>query len=343
MAHHPPEDSDTPARRAMFDLCLQSRALYAAFADELFDLTGIDVELSLSTHQRGDWRTPGIMYVATEEQDSSLENLLAQRKQKLAVYDTLPFSSGRYPAVWLPHEGQVNNRLLVKALRAAAQASGVTIRQSNPQHVSQLFDTQWSNNRVNTDTGLETQCDIVLVCAGAWSAEIGNLPPECRIPVAPVAGEMLGLRGHEKSTRRIIQHVVYSTNVYLVPRRNGLVVVGATMRQARFEKRVRVGGVNKLLSAACALVPELEQYALEDSWAGLRPATPDGLPILGKAPGLDNLYVATGHFRNGILLAPITGQLMADYILNGVEPPREFRAERFAQHAAESEPLCASN
>jgi glycine oxidase len=341
MAHYQPAATHDPARKAMFDLCLQSRALYAAFADELFDVTGTDVELSLSTHERGDWRTPGIMYVATDEHDAAVATLLEQRKQNLTVCDA-PRLQG-YSAVWLPHEGQVNNRLLVKALRVAAERAGVTIRQSNATRVSRLFDTRWNQDRVNISMRLETQCDAVLVCAGAWSADVGNLPPQCKMPVSPVGGEMLGLRVSKDLTKRVIEHVVYSTNAYLIPRRNGLVVVGATMLHRGFRKDVTVGGMSRLLNAACSLVPELEQYSIEESWAGLRPATPDGLPVLGKAPVLENLYMATGHFRNGILLAPITGQLMADCILKGVAPPDAFCLERFAQHTAESEPLCASN
>jgi len=114
-------------------------------------------------------------------------------------------------------------------------------------------------------------------------------------------------------------------------------LVGATVEAPGFRHEVRrnatVAGTLQLLNAACQLLPDLKDAPILDQWAGLRPGTPDGLPILGSTP-IKNLYVATGHYRNGILLAPITAKLMTDCILNGVEPPREFSIERFQNEKA---------
>ncbi len=115
-----------------------------------------------------------------------------------------------------------------------------------------------------------------------------------------------------------------------MPKLNGQLFVGATMADIGFDKSVKVEGMTRLLQAAAKLLPEIEIWEIVAQWAGLRPATPDGLPILGRT-SLENLFVATGHFRNGILLTPITAQLMADCILNGKEPPREFSLARFHQ------------
>ncbi len=352
MAHDPPDGWNTTALAAMFELCLHSRALYPAFADELLDVTGVDVELSLRGHSRRDWRTPGILYISTRGDDLTGEGLQQQAEQGLNAERKLPGTLGttRFGeqarlrdnyAFWLPDEGQVENRKLAEALRASAVRAGVIIRQSLPVRRVVVED-----NRVTqllTTHGAET-CDNVLLCAGAWSSRIHDLPPECVPPVRPVAGQLVSLEP-TKQIKRMgapLPYVTYSSDVYLVPRRDHRLVVGATVEEIGFKKRVTVQGATKLLSAACALMPELERYTIEAQWAGLRPATPDALPILGKT-SLDNLFVATGHFRNGILLTPITAQLMTDYVLNGVEPLSDFGIERFAAQTTKAEQtICVS-
>ncbi|MDQ3812560.1 MAG: FAD-dependent oxidoreductase, partial [Armatimonadota bacterium] len=327
-AHHPPTENGAAgaSRAAMFDLCLQSRALYRRFADELFDATGMDIELSLSGHARGDWRQPGILYVATRDDDCTIEALEAQRARGQRV-DSADFDNSR--AVWLPDEGQVDNRKLVDALRAAAVKAGVALFQNRLMHLTRLALDQsgvrWHKDRVTLlPPSSEHEYDKILLCAGAWSREAGNLPNSCRPPVRPVAGQMLALR-----TRRRVRHIVYGSDVYLVPRRDGRLIVGATMEETGFKKRVTAAGAMQLLCAACELMPPLKDCELLDHWAGLRPATPDGLPILGCTP-IENLFVATGHFRNGILLTPITAQLMTECVLRGADAPPAFRIDRFA-------------
>ncbi len=330
-AHHPPSDdeSSTRSRAAMFSLCLQSRAMYASFADELFDATGVDIELSITGHKRNDWRTPGILYVQTRDDDAAIANLAAQHdvgrvtKNTPSPFDFAPTVKFRHlqlqeRVLWLPDEGQVENRKLTTALREAAIRYGVVIRQSLP-----VKSVKIENERVVLlQTSHESVfCERVLLCAGAWSSRIKNLPINCIPSVLPIAGQMISLRGK-------LPFVAYSSDVYLVPRRDGRLLVGATVEQSGFQKRATVQGCLQLLEAARRLKPDLNDHTIEEHWCGLRPATPDGLPILGKTP-LENFHVATGHFRNGILLAPITAKLMTDCIINGVEPPREFGIERF--------------
>jgi glycine/D-amino acid oxidase-like deaminating enzyme len=164
-------------------------------------------------------------------------------------------------------------------------------------------------------------CDKLLLCAGAWSGEdVWPLP----LPVRPVAGQMLVLQAAQR-----VKSVIYSESVYLVPRRDGRLLVGATVEDVGFRKAVTPSGTQALLDGARGLVPELADCAIVEQWAGLRPYSSDGLPILGATP-LRNFYVATGHGRNGILLTPITAKLMANCILNNVEPPEAFSPGRFS-------------
>ena len=322
-AHHPPSESGSieySMRAAMFDLCLQSRAMYADFADELLDVTGVDIELSLKGHQRNDWRTPGILYVQTRDDDMAFADFAQQKEQGYEAERVLDFNGS--PAVWLNEEGQVNNRVLVKALRAAALRSGVTFYTNREPHlwteavrgIRFSSDDQSPRYRIR---GAQAGIDLAefkhtLHCSGAWNEY-----------VRPIAGQIVAVRGHKK-----VERVIYASDVYLVPRRNGRLLIGATSEDVGFRKHVTPRGLKNLLNAACRVVPELEDCPIIDQWAGLRPASLDGLPVLGRTP-LHNSYAATGHYRNGILLAPITAKLMTDCILNDVEPPREFSIQRF--------------
>lgn len=326
IAHYPPatDAAEHTSQEAMFDLCLQSRALYPAFADELMAATGLDIELSLKAHARGDWRVPGILYcqdapgLSQYPSDPHAANVPAREALCTPALGTMPPG-----AVWLADEGQVENRKLVTALRAAAVQSGAQLYPCSP-----VKNLRLQSGRVMgfSTSQHEVECARVLLCAGAWSGGIAGLPEPCRPPVKPVAGQMIALQVGQGNLRCI----VYSREIYLVPRRDGRVLVGATMEDRRFHKQVTVAGVTGLLAAAKTLLPGLANCPITAQWAGLRPGTPDGLPILGRT-ALENLYVATGHFRNGILLTPITAQLMADCILAGQDAPTSFSIERF-QH-----------
>ena len=147
------------------------------------------------------------------------------------------------------------------------------------------------------------------------------------LPFEPVRGQILSLDNTQPALRRI----VVGEEVYLVPKRDARVVVGATEDRVGFDRRVTAAGVQRLLAAAPRLVPALADCAFRDAWAGLRPCTPDGLPMIGRAPGVEGLLVAAGHHRNGVLLSPITGRLIADLVLGKPLPPEAdaFRLERF--------------
>lgn len=287
---------------AMRQLGLQSRDLYPEFAAELLELTGVDSELCLTRSPTHDWRTPGIMLVAPAPEVAG---------------NGRDWNGER--AFWLGDEGQVEPRQLTRALRVACEKAGVRLRENS---LVRGFDIV--GNRVQTlrlaDARFEA--DQFLLCAGAWSGQALGLPSEAVPPVRPVAGQMLQLRGEH-----LLRHVVYGENCYLIPRRDGRLLVGATVEEIGFAKCVTATGTAQLLGAALELAPILNDAPLETSWSGLRPASPDGLPILGGGP-IENLSYATGHGRNGILLAPRTAQIIAGYLLRGESVPQAFELKR---------------
>jgi len=334
-AHHPPtiDESSTRSRQAMFDLCLQSRAMYASFADELLDATGVDIELSLKGQKRN-WHMPGILYVATRE-DAAIQAFEKQKQdgfnvEKIApqlsqlTFGDLSQNAATFGLMWLPDEGQVDNRKLVEALYKAALGAGVTIFEGD--EILSVGASNVDGGVVNLKTlSAMHQCVKAILCAGAWSGHTIVPMAQSLRPVVPIGGQML-------CVRHSLQYIIYSSDVYLVPKSKNRLLIGATVEKADFRKQSRknatFSGLSHLMSAACAIIPGLADAPILETWAGLRPGTPDGLPILGSTP-LQNFYIATGHYRNGILLAPITAKLMSDCILNGVEPPREFSIERF--------------
>lgn len=210
---------------------------------------------------------------------------------------------------WLPDEGSVEPRALMAALLAAAQARGVEIRADCPVE-KLLFD---QTKCIGLAAGDKIHVATVILAAGCYSAQLADGTPllACT-PTRPVRGQMLALRPDRPSLRRVLR----SDHRYLVPRNNGCVVVGSTLEDAGFEKRVTAAGIRKLLDAALELCPDLAGAELVETWSGLRPGTPDDLPILGPA-GCDGLLIATGHYRNGILLAPITARLVRDWVVRG--------------------------
>jgi glycine oxidase len=313
-ALHPWECSEK-ARGAMLDFCFSSRNLYPAFAAELLEETGLDIELSLRAYPSPDWkewREPGILYVSLEEMDPR-RGVLLERGIK-AEY------RGK-AAVFLPDDGQVDNRKLVDTLKAAALKRGVEMRENS---MIRSLVTEGGRAVGVTDGKETTLAQNVLLCAGAWSGKINGVPPEIAAGIRPVAGQMVQLRGERR-----LNQVIYSQSCYLVPRRDGRLIVGATVEEVGFQKRVTAGGVSGLLKAACELVPELENAPLENHWAGLRPMTPDALPMLGPT-SLDNLFVSIGHGRNGILLSPATAEALTSAILDQSEIPAAFSSARFA-------------
>lgn len=226
-------------------------------------------------------------------------------------------------ALLFPASAQVRNPWHLRALMAACGRFGVDLRPGCP-----VFTLRRQGNRITEAVASAGPllADRFLVCAGAWS---GGLL-DClgvRVPVRPVRGQIVLLRGQPG----LIRHLIVQGQRYLVPREDGRVLVGSTEEEAGFDKQTTAKAIQDLLALAVELVPALAEVGLERCWAGLRPASQDRKPILGAVMGFDNLFVATGHFRSGLQLSAISGMLMKQVLLG--EKPEEdltpFRVDRF--------------
>jgi glycine oxidase len=207
-------------------------------------------------------------------------------------------------AVFRPDEACVDNRALTKAVLTAAEASGVkTFAGSNVQSIAK----NGGHCEGLLVDGEKVQSRWTVIAAGCRSAEIEGAAQYA--PVRPAKGQMIALRAKDLN----IERVLWSDHVYLVPRNDGRILAGATVEYVGFEKKVTAGGVQKIIAAALQLAPALGDAQIEETWAGLRPDALDHLPIIGPTD-LDGLLIATGHFRSGILLAPITAQLIREWI-----------------------------
>lgn len=215
--------------------------------------------------------------------------------------------------VHAPEEGAIDPRLLIEALIAALAEEGAEMR-PGAEVVEALLDGERIEG-VRTAAGDEFRADAVVLAAGAWSGVVDWLPERARPAVRPVKGQILELRAPDGVAP--CERILASERVYLVPRPDGRLIAGATVEERGFDTTVTAGGVHELLREAYRLLPDVAEMELVEAMAGLRPGTPDNLPLIG--PGaLDGLFLACGHYRNGILLAPLTGERVAAE-LAGVE------------------------
>jgi glycine oxidase len=309
-----------------FYLTCQSRDLYPAFAAALLEETGIDIELE----------TTGTLYLAfTEHDELELERRYHWQHEAGLPLQKLSAASARElePAICaqvraalkFPLDTQVENRRLISALAAANERLGVRLETGTA--VASLKIERGRVVGVETSRGF-IAADQVVIAGGAWSSLIGAsavaLP---RLGIKPVRGQMLCFEANPPVTR----HTVYSPRGYIVPRRDGRLLAGSTTEHAGFEKRVTAAGIHSILSAALEISLRIASLPLIDSWAGLRPRAADTLPVLGPCAEIAGVFYATGHYRNGILLAPVTGELIARAVVDGVFPKslNLFSPDRF--------------
>ena len=220
-------------------------------------------------------------------------------------------------AAWLPQEATLDPRMLMDALLAAAGVRGVEIQADSPVD-GVVLDGNHCTGIVTRGTNISAKC--VVVAAGCFSGAIDWLGRYA--PARPIRGQLLALESKNVPLGRTLR----SNKAYLVPRPNGRIIAGSTLEDAGFEKYVTPAGVRKILDGVLELAPAFANAQLVDAWAGLRPGTPDHLPVLGPTD-IRGLYIATGHYRNGILLAPATAKLLSMWIL-GRKP--ELDTERFS-------------
>jgi glycine oxidase len=223
--------------------------------------------------------------------------------------------------VHLPGEAAVDPRLLVPALVAAVEGSGGEVI-AEAEVVDALFEGERIAGVVTAD-GREHRSERVVLATGAWSGAAGWLPAPARPPVRPVKGQLVVLRGNPEQT--VSTRIITTERVYLVPRPDGRLIVGATVEERGFDLQVTAGGVHELLREAYRTLPEVAELELVETLAGLRPGTPDNAPLIG--PGaLDGLLLATGHYRNGILLTPVTAEVIAAMLAGEPTPPEAHPA-----------------
>ena len=295
------------------NLLLASFALFPSLVPELEDASGIRVE----------YEQTGALRVVRNPRN--VPNLRKRMKawQPLGLHmDWLSGEEARQlepmlapdvcAALYAPEESQVKASQVVKAFAKAAANLGATLRSH-----TRIEGIQRQHDRV---TAIETQgetipCTQLVIASGAWSAQWSALL-NIELAVTPQRGQILALRQPTPPLR----HIIFGEAAYLAPKQDGTVVVGATKEEVGFDKQLTAGGVAWLLSTANRLIPSLEHSAIDRMWAGLRPKTPDNLPILGPAPGWQNVTLATGHGSVGVMLSAITGQTLAELLITGAAP-----------------------
>jgi len=329
-----------------FEFCQASRDLYPNFAKQLFDETSIDIELDQT----------GTLYLAFTEKDAEeLEKRFAWQREanlkveKLSAKEVLEIEPNvsknvlfglRFPMDW-----QVENQKIIEAFNK--QLTGIALNKFMQRNAAdkararnggefvsrEVKSLIFENNKlIGVETDIENfYAPIIIIASGAWTSLIKdefNLLSD--IKIKPIRGQMLAFNDNYK----LFRHVIYSPRGYLVPRKSCRILVGATVEDVGFDNRTTSTGTASLLNTAFEIAPEFKNLSLKKSWAGLRPFAADGLPVLGAIPEVENLFIATAHYRNGILLAPKTAEILADKIVGAAESeyleifsPRRFRRQ----------------
>jgi glycine oxidase len=333
-----------PSGRRVLELGLRSAGMWPAFAAELEAASATGIGL-MST---------GTLLVARDDDEAlELDRQIAFRRSLGLRAERLRPSAARErepalaPTVRLaleaPEDHSVDPRLVLAALRRACVSAGVLVRERARAARLDLDAAGASVTGVTLANGERVNAGHVVVAAGAWSEEIEGLPPDAQMPVRPVKGQILRLR--DPAGPGLLERVVRFQGGYLVPRADGGYVLGATVEERGFELAPTVGGVHELLRDARELVPGVSELQIEELCVGLRPGTPDNAPVIGLG-ALSNLTWATGHHRNGILLAPLTAELVVE-VLAGEHPvnpllsacaPSRFAAVPHRRHLMGSAP-----
>lgn len=327
-----PQAEAEHSEEALLPLAMESCRMWQSFSEELRCCSGIDV----------DYRCEGTLVVAVDRDDFELlEHRFAYLRELglnlewLSGYEARqhePYLSRSVSGALLsPDDHQVDNRLVGSALKACYINAGGNLREN-----TSVDEILTSSGRV---TGVrvgdqEIMAEAIVVAAGAWSRNIAGLPPVASPPVRPLKGQMAAVQMPEGAP--ILQHVLWGPgnsivpSIYLAPKGDGRLIIGATVEEMGFDTSLTAGGMLELLRSAWEVLPGIYDLPLVESWAGLRPASRDDAPILGPTQ-IDGLVMATGHHRNGILLAPITAQAVSDFILTGTvaDIMRPFILDRF--------------
>ncbi|MPZ86723.1 MAG: glycine oxidase ThiO [Nitriliruptorales bacterium] len=307
-------------------LNLYSSELWPDFAAELEEAAGRPVG----------YRRSGTLTVARDTDDNAaLEELFAFQQrlglqvERLRARECRSLEPSLAPRVrggiLVPGDHQVDNRALVTALRVAAERAGVRFR---PAAATTLLVEGDRVRGVRLDSGEELGCGTLVLAAGSWSGKVRGLPPEAVPPVRPVKGQLLHLRGPADAL--LATRNIRGLDVYVVNRADGRLVVGASVEERGYDTTMTAGAVLDLLRYAYELLPGVTELEVTELTAGLRPGTPDNAPLIGPAV-LEGLVLATGHYRNGVLLTPATAEGIVDLLAGGGLPERfaPFSPRRF--------------
>ncbi|MBI3406701.1 MAG: glycine oxidase ThiO [Acidobacteria bacterium] len=310
---------------ALVPLAQESFQLYPEFASRIEERSGLRVGFHKSTALQVYFGSDG-----ERERDESIAVFRRMNQPMEAIsivqaIETEPGLSKHITAAALsPVEGFVDNRKLTEAAILAAKNAGAELRSG--------IEVTGLRIEKNKCTGVVTANETIVaknvaIAAGAFSSLVAGMAQFA--PTRPIRGQMLALRSKSLSVSRVVR----SVSGYVVPRDDGRLIAGSTVEDAGFEKKLTAAGIQKILNAVVELISNLTDAEILESWSGLRPDTPDHLPILGQSD-VEGLFVATGHYRNGILLAPITSKLMADLICGGKTDLdlRDFSPLRFSRH-----------
>ncbi|MDI6857770.1 MAG: glycine oxidase ThiO [Dehalococcoidia bacterium] len=290
------------------DLGIASLRMFEELAPRLREESGVDIEYLKS----------GILRVPLSDAEAESLRELARLDLPLELHwlerDELrtlepAVSPAAVGALYSPEECQVNADRLVRAFALAAERRGAVLRRETRFTAAEIDRGHITGVRT---TGGRFSAGHVVLAAGAWSGRLASAFG-CSLPVFPVRGQMMAL----PASRSMPRYIIWGEECYLVPKANGLLFAGATTEKVGFRKKTTRKGLADIKRMSAALAPVLGSICPADAWAGFRPGSGDGLPILGPVPDREGLTVATGHYRNGVLLSPITGRLIARSILDG--------------------------
>jgi glycine oxidase len=309
----------------MFNLCTKSLELYPEFLRELKDDCGLDVKMDVC----------GSLFAGFDRDDMARLRRLYDFREKVNMpvkwltgteaKDIEPMLSPKCTCgIWMPYDAQVENRDLLDALLQAYSSAG--------GHLHEIANVKSVIIKDGKVTGLivndkEVEVSVIVISAGAWSKQIEGIPENLLPPVRPVKGQIMSLRMEGESR---VTHAIRGRDVYLVPKADGRLVVGASNEEMGFDLNPTAGEIYRILERAWETVPGIYEYPIEEIKVGLRPGSRDHQPIIGDSE-IEGLYFATGHYRSGVLLTPVTAYELSDWILTGkksktLEP---FQLSRF--------------
>lgn len=309
----------------LFYLCRKSLAMYPAFLEELYNDSGVKVELDKC----------GAIMPAFDRDDSERIRRLFDFREKIGMpvewlsgieaREIEPYLSPKCTfAVWISDDGQIDNRKILEGLKKAFINCGGKLYENHP--VEKINITSGKAVGVHIH-GIDIEADNVVVCAGSWSKSIPGIPEELLPPVRPVKGQAISLLLDDTCK---VSHAVRAPDVYLVPKKDGRLVVGASVEEMGFDEKPSAGEIFRLLERAWEAVPSIYDLKIQSIDVGLRPGSRDHQPIIGDSE-VNGLFFATGHYRNGILLTPMTAVELSGWIISGSKPEvlNNFQLSRF--------------